>query len=149
MLEEVRRAQHRRTESTHVILIPRLMAPTWRKHLNKVSDIVSVPAGHSALPATMHEPLTIGIVFPLIRHKPWRLRGNPLFLELERQLRKVWKTQQGTKGPLLRKLWSLPRKLDSLSQKLVWKLLRRSQAAGVQDCPPRRQRRVEVEEKEG
>ena len=120
VLEEVRKARHQRTESAHVILIPRLMTPYWRKHLNKVSDIVlSVPAGHPAWPADMHEPLTVGIVFPFIRHKPWRLQGTPFLLELEKQLQEVWKTHQGTKGPLLCKLWSLPRKLVGLSQKLV------------------------------
>ena len=150
MLEEVRKARHRRTESTHIILVPRLMAPSWRKHLNKVSDIVlSLPAGHLAWPSDMHEPLTIGIVFPFIRHKPWRLRGTPLLLELERQLRKVWKTQQGTEGPLLRKLWSLPRKLAGLSQKLVWKLLRSAQGVGVPSCTTGKRRRVEMEEEDG
>ena len=45
MLEEVHKARHRRTESTHIILIPRLMSPMWQKHVNKVSDIVlSLPA---------------------------------------------------------------------------------------------------------
>ena len=88
MLEELRKARHRRTESTHVILIPRLMAPTWQKHLHKVSDIVlSLPAGHPVWPAEMHKPLTIGIVFPLCRHKPWRMRRTPVLLDLEKQLR--------------------------------------------------------------
>ena len=49
ILEEVRKARHRRTELTHIISIPQLMSLMWQKHVNKVSDIVlSLPAGHQA-----------------------------------------------------------------------------------------------------
>ena len=137
MLEEVRKARHRRMESTHIILIPRLMTPTWQKHLRKVSDIVlSVPAGHPAWPSSMHEPLTVGLIFPFIRYRPWRLCRSPVLLDLERKLREVWKAQSGSEGPLLRKLWSLPRQLESLPQKLVWKLLRGSSNIEISNCPP-------------
>ena len=150
MLEELRKARHRRTESTHIILIPRLMSPMWQKHVNKVSDIVlSLPAGHSAWPADMHEPLTLGIVFPFLRFRPWQLCRAPLLLDLERKLREVWKTKQGTEGPFLCKLWNLPRELASLPQKLVWKVLRGLAHIEVSDCPSRKRRRVKVEEKEG
>jgi len=51
-LEELRKAQHKRTESTHLFVVPHLMEPYWRKHLWKVSDmIVSLPAGHEAWPS--------------------------------------------------------------------------------------------------
>ena len=150
MLEEVRKARHRRTESTHLIVIPRLMTPTWQKHLRKVSDIVlSVPAGHPAWPANMHEPLTLGIVFPFIRHRPWRLYRSPVLLDLERKLREVWKAQSSAEGPLLCELWSLPRQLANLSQKLVWKLLRGLSGIEVPGCSPRKRRRVKVEEEKG
>ena len=150
MLEEVRKARHRRTQSTHLILIPRLMTPMWQKHLRKVSDIVlSVPAGHPAWPVSMHEPLTIGIVFPFIRYRPWRLCRAPILLDLERKLREVWKTNASSEGPLLFELWSLPRQLGGLSQKLVWKLLRGLSRIEVSDCSSRKRRRVKMEEKEG
>ena len=71
-LEELRKVWHQRTSSTHIVLIPRLLTPAWRKHFNKVSDIIlSLPVMHPAWPANMHEPLTVGIVFPLIRYQPW------------------------------------------------------------------------------
>ena len=149
-LEEVRKARHRRTESTHIILIPRLMSPVWQKHLHKVSDIVlSLPAGHQAWPADMHEPLTIGIVFPFLRFRPWQLNRSPLLLDLERKLREVWKAKQGPERSLLRELWSIPRKLAGLPQKLVWKLLRGLSCVEVPDCSPRKRRRVKMEEKKG
>ena len=150
MLEELRKARHRRTESTHVILIPRLMGPAWQKHLHKVADIVvSVPVGHPAWPTDMHEPLTMGIVFPFFRYKPWRLRRSPILLDLEKQLRTVWKTKPCSEGSLLRKLWSIPGKLAGLSQKLVWKMLRSSQRDEVPDCDARKRRRLSLEKEEG
>ena len=143
MLEELRKARHRRTTSTHLILIPRLLTPMWLKHLNKVSDIVlSIPAGHHAWPAEMHEPLTIGIVFPLLRCNPWQLRRSPVLLELERKLREVWKAEPSTERPFLLKLWQLPRKLAGLSQKLVWKMLRGSSLDPVSNSPPGKRRRL-------
>ena len=149
-LEELRKARHRRTSSTHLVLIPRLLTPYWRKHLNKVSDIVlTLPVGHPVWPLNMHEPLTIGIVFPLIRYRPWRLHRSPILLDLEKHLRSLWKTDPGSEGPLLRKLWGLPRKLAGLSQKLVWQLLRSSHKPEVPDCPPRKRRRVKMEEEKG
>ena len=36
-LEELRKMRHWRTCSTHIVLIPRLLTPTQRKRLNKVS----------------------------------------------------------------------------------------------------------------
>ena len=94
-----RKAQHRRTVSTHIVLIPRLLTPTWQKHLNKVSDIVlSLPVGHPAWPSNMHEPLTVGLVFPFIRYRLWRLHISPLILDLEKHLRSVWKANPSAKG---------------------------------------------------
>ena len=150
MLGELRKTRHRRTKSTHLILVPRLMAPSWQKHLRKVSDVVlSVPAGHPAWPLSMYEPLTIGIIFPFIRYRPWRLCRSPVLLDLERKLREVWKTEPRTEGPLLRELWSLPRKLVNLPQKLVWKLLRGLSDVEIPDSSSGKRRRVEVEEEEG
>jgi hypothetical protein len=38
MLEELLKARHKRTDTYHVIVIPRLMAPKWRRLFHKVSD---------------------------------------------------------------------------------------------------------------
>ena len=150
MLEEVRKVRHCRTASTHLILIPKLLTPMWQKHLNKVSDIVlSIPAGHLVWPDEMHEPLTIGIIFPSIRCNLWRLCRSPVLLELERKLREVWKTKSGSERPLLLELWHLPRKLAGLLQKLVWKLLQGSSVDQFSGSPPGKQQRVKVQKEEG
>ena len=37
-LEELLKAQHKRTDTFHLILIPRLMTPRWRRLFNKACD---------------------------------------------------------------------------------------------------------------
>ena len=124
-VEELRKARHKRQESTHVFLVPTLMRPFWYKQLCKAADIVlSLPAGHTAWPNNMHEPLTIGICFPYLCHRPWELRRTRKLLELGRNLRSVWKGNEGSEGPLLRELWNLPRRLASVSPHVASKMLR-------------------------
>eukprot|EP00957_Ditylum_brightwellii_P160048 12183327-Ditylum_brightwellii.AAC.1 len=43
-IEELRKACHKRQESTHIILIPRRMGPEWQQALNKATDfLVEIP----------------------------------------------------------------------------------------------------------
>ena len=123
-VEQLRKSRHKSTESTHVFVVPRLFTTEWRKQLHKVADIVlNVPAGHPAWPSTMFEPLTIAIVFPFLSHRPWELRRTPKLMALERSLRKVWESNFEPEGPLLRELWSLPRRLASMSTSMASKVL--------------------------
>ena len=139
VLEELRKARHKRTESTHLFVVPRLMEPYWRKHLWKVSDMIaSLPAGHEAWPSQMHEPLTIAFIFPFISHRPWQLRRTPAIMGMERRLSRVWKEDASSEGPLLRKFWNEARSLDRLSEELVRKLLRSESGFEVSDCNPRK-----------
>ena len=56
-LEELLKARHKRTDTFHVILIPRLMLPRWRRLFNKVCDLsFSVPTNHPFWPESMFEP---------------------------------------------------------------------------------------------
>lgn len=116
MLEELLKARHKRTDTFHIIVVPRLMAPRWRRLFYKVSDLhFVVPPGASFWPTNMLEPLWIGIVFPFISHRPWSLQRAPLMVELGRELREVCKEGDLAAGPLLRKLFKLPRRLARLS----------------------------------
>ena len=116
MLEELLKARHKRTDIFHIIVVPRLMAPRWRRLFYKVSDLhFVVPPGASFWPTNMFEPLWIGIVFPFISHRPWSLQRAPLMVELGRELREVCKEGDLAAGPLLRKLFKLPRRLARLS----------------------------------
>ena len=59
-MEELRRSRHKSDRSTHVVVIPRMFTTEWRKQLHKAADLVlTLPAGHPAWPAYMHEPLRL------------------------------------------------------------------------------------------
>jgi hypothetical protein len=63
-LEQLATAIHKRPYSQHVVLIPRLLCPAWRKLLSKLCDIIfTVPLGSDIWPSSNFEPLIIGIYF--------------------------------------------------------------------------------------
>jgi hypothetical protein len=60
---------------THVVLIPRLLYwEEWQSRFEKEMDIWFVMHPGSVWPHFAHEPLLVGISFPLYRAYPWRLR---------------------------------------------------------------------------
>ena len=149
-VEELRRARHKRQQSRHLFIIPRLMAPTWRKHLHKAADLIlTLKPGHKAWPIEMLEPLTLAFIFPFIRQQPWQLRGSVQLLALGRELSRVWNGDGGREGPLLRELWSYQERLESMPSKLASKLLYRESINLVPYISTRKRRRSEMEEEEG
>jgi hypothetical protein len=72
-LEELRKARIIRQSSTHIFVMPRLLATEWRKQLHKAADLViAIPAGIDPIGwrTEMYEPLTIGFVFPFLSLLP-------------------------------------------------------------------------------
>eukprot|EP00986_Skeletonema_menzelii_P013615 scaffold8081_cov83-Skeletonema_menzelii.AAC.2 len=125
-LEELLKARHKRSDTYHIITIPRLMTPRWRRLFSKVVDFsCEIPAGSAQWPANMFEPLWLGIVLPFTIHRPWQLKRAPLLLELEREMRQVLKSGEGDGGGhILRKLWSLNTRLSKLPPSLARQVLR-------------------------
>jgi hypothetical protein len=116
VLEELLKARHKRTDTFHVVVIPRLMAPRWRRLFHKAVDLsFVVDAGNAFWPSNMFEPLYVGVLFPFTHHKPWCLKGCPLMVEMGRELRQVCKEGDFTAGLILRKLFKLPRRLARVS----------------------------------
>ncbi len=151
-VEELRKARHKRQESYHIFVVPRLMKPYWHKQLCKVSDIVlNIPPGHSVWGRNMHEPLTIGLCFPYLKHRPWHLRRARKLLELGRSLYGVWSENGSTERSLLRELWSLPRKLERLSPVMARQVLQGMPEGEISRriAGKRRRRQVEEEERRG
>ena len=89
-LEELLKARHKRTDTFHVVLIPRLMTPRWRRLFNKACDFTFVVSPGSAFwPADMFEPLWVGIVLPFTHRRPWCFKRAPLLVEIGRDLQEV------------------------------------------------------------
>jgi len=124
-LEELRKARHKRQSSTHVVVIPRLMTPRWRKQLHKAADLVLFvpPTLANVWPVEMFEPCLIGIVFPFIPHRPWQLRGVPRLLALEREVRSLWDAGDAPVSFVLRKFVDKSRQFPSMPGHVVRRLL--------------------------
>jgi hypothetical protein len=124
ILEEILKARHKQTDTCHVIVIPRLMAPRWRRLFHKVVDVsLVVDLGVSFWPTNMFEPLFVGIVFPFIRHRPWALKRAPLMVEVGRELRQVYKEGDVIGGRILRNLFKLSKRLNSVQASVALGLL--------------------------
>ena len=124
-VEQLRIARLKRQASMHIVAIPRLFTNIWRKQLHKIADLVmEIPPGAvKEWSKDQFEPLTIAIVFPFIKYRPWQLRGCARILELGRELRKMWKKSGRNTGDLLLQFCNQQGSLDSLSKGMVWKLL--------------------------
>ena len=58
---------HGRPESQHLFVIPRLCTCHWRKQLLKACDVVlTIQPKFEFWPTNMHEPLLVGVYFPLL-----------------------------------------------------------------------------------
>jgi hypothetical protein len=107
-LEELLKARHKRTDTFHVLVIPCLMTPRWRRLFNKACDFSFVVSpGSSFWPVEMYEPLWVGIVLPFTKHRPCCLRRAPLLVEMGRSLRVVLETCEADAWDHLQK-FSLP-----------------------------------------
>jgi hypothetical protein len=105
----------KRPESTHVVIVPRLMTGYWRKTLSKICDLtVELPRPtytHPFWNADQHEPLILAIAFPLSRDAPWRSKGSSRVLDCESKLRSLWNDDPNSGGSVLREFvresWAL------------------------------------------
>jgi hypothetical protein len=132
----------------HLVIIPQLMHPHWRKQLYKAADlVVSLPAGRLAWPVEMFEPLTLAFVFPFVSFRPWQLCGLLQLLELGRQLSRVWREDSGREGPILRQLWMFQESISAMPLELAWKVLQSQQLQSFSYCTSRKRQRNGLESK--
>ena len=123
-VEELRHARHKRKDSTHIFVVPRLFATEWRKQLYRVSDVVlELPFIDNVWPSNFHEPLVVGFCFPFLSCKPWQLRGTPAFLGLGRYLCRLWKDEEVAWWNILQQLFNATRRMGTLSECVVWEVL--------------------------
>jgi hypothetical protein len=123
-LEECMKGVHKRTDAYHIVLIPRLYSPLWLWMFYKFSDcVLKFLVGSRHWSSDMHEPLFVGIFFPLLSRNPWTLRRTPLLVGLEQKLQQVLCTGEEDGGNLLRKLLRTPKQLASMPEGVASKLL--------------------------
>ena len=123
-LEELRKARLKRRNSTHIIVVPKLLTPLWLKQMNKACDfVITIKNTHSFWPESMCEPLILGICFPYIPCRPWQIRRTPKLLSMGRAMSGVSSKDQMDPGDLLRKLLEFTKRLPSLPASVVWSLL--------------------------
>ena len=147
-IEQLRKARHKRQNSMHIFIVPRLMVLLWRKQLYKASDIVlSIPIGHASWPTTMYEPLTLAVLFPFLTFRPWQLRGCPKLMELGKQLSRMWREDPRREGPLLRELRTFKESISTLPPQLAWKVLQSIDQQPIPHCQTRKRQRSSVEGK--
>ena len=100
--QELRKARHKRTDSLHIFVCPRLLSHEWSAQISKTADLlVTIPIGTQYWNNDMHEPLRLAICFPFARVSPWQLKGCKAMVDMGRLLSQMWKEGSGTEGDLL------------------------------------------------
>jgi hypothetical protein len=123
-LEQLRQARHKRQDSFHIFVCPKLMTPRWQKQLYKSADIVFVlPIGTSCWPSNRFEPCLVGLCFPFLRCRPWQLQGSPKMYAVGRQLLAMSKEGDMDQGHILRELCNLVRRLPPMPGNVVRRML--------------------------
>jgi hypothetical protein len=117
-LEQLLMARHKRTDTfVHVVLIPRLMTPRWRRLFNKACDFTFIASpGALFWPTNVFKPLWVGVVLPFTHHRPWCFKRAPLLGEMGRELRRMLEDSEEDARNLLQKLLKLPGSVAPLSQ---------------------------------
>ena len=103
---------HSRSWNFHVFVIPELWTGIWRKTLYKAGDfVVKLPPVSQIWDKSQHEHLTFVFCLPLARTHPWRFKHREELVNLDWQVRRMWKKDLWATGSILRQLclqaWSL------------------------------------------
>ena len=135
-VEQLRRARLKRENSTHIFVIPRLMSMEWKRQLFRVSDLfIELPFDDTWTKEDHLEPLIFAVVFPFLNHRPWQLKRSQTFLGMGNVLRRMWKDDKVPTWALLRKFFEQSRKLESLPEGLVRKMLQSPAKFGFLHSP--------------
>jgi hypothetical protein len=119
---------HGRPETHHIFVIPRLCTCSWRKQLLKACDLVlTIQPKYEFWTANMHEPLIIGIYFPLLppqnRFKPWQLKHTKFVERYKADLHRMQTTSEPMDWNILREFLSLARSISSMSDGMAREML--------------------------
>lgn len=127
-VEELAIARSKRRDLIQgVVLVPALMMPEWYRRFSKVVDVFfRIPAGSiPAWPASMHEPLTVGIYLPSFRCQPWDWKRVEWMGGLGRVLCSMHSESDPQARDLLFEFWRAANRVPQMPTSLVRTLLSR------------------------
>jgi hypothetical protein len=125
-LEELGNARLKRHDLFRgVVLIPSLLRPEWSRRFQRSADFYFFVAAGStpAWPASMHEPLTIGIFLPLLPFSTWDWKRVNFLVSFGISLSAMYKAGDPSAGNLLRKFWLASAWIAGMPERLVCDLL--------------------------
>jgi hypothetical protein len=108
-----------------VVLVPGLMRPEWFRRFVRTVDVYFViPAGACPeWPASMHEPLTVGIYLPLFSASPWDWRRVPFLVPFAREMSSMYKAGDPSGRDFLREFWASSGELSEMPGSMVSRVL--------------------------
>jgi hypothetical protein len=86
----------------------------------------------------MHEPLTIGLFFPLLRFRPWSWKRVPFMAALGITLSALYKAGDPDAGFVLREFWRRALGAPFMPKSLVSELLQGTSWRRFLNLPPKR-----------
>jgi hypothetical protein len=106
----------KRPHLNHVVVCPRLLTFRWQRRLHKLADFIfELPLGaYPFWTPREHEPLIFGLVLCFSRKSPWQVKQHPGVLDLDWELRSLWKSKDRDPRSFLFKLCQLLGMLDSM-----------------------------------
>jgi hypothetical protein len=104
-----------------VVLIPALLMPEWYRRFSKVVDVFfRIPAGSiPEWPASMHEPLTVGIYLPSFHYEPWDWTRIAWMGNFGRAMSAMFKQGDAHAGDHLREFWEATRAVPAMPTDVV------------------------------
>jgi hypothetical protein len=99
---------HKRPDSVHIMVVPRLMTSSWRKRLSKTSDLFfTISLGTQVWSCDEHGPLICAVCLPLSQHSPWSHQGTTRTKGVFKRLCEVWqKGEDFLKGVFCANFWA-------------------------------------------
>jgi hypothetical protein len=117
VVEQLGKARHKRPNSLHLIVTPRLMTDRWRRHLTRESDFYfKISAGACSLwGAAQYKPILIFVCLPFLLSSPnFAIRDRLLEKFRRSMLREGLWQGSGKRGGILRQLLIQARALCEL-----------------------------------
>jgi hypothetical protein len=119
MVELLGKARHKRPESLHLIVVPRLMTGYWRRAMLKECDCYfQMSLGFEYWPAVMYEPLIFFVCLPFRANGPNSFLGTRCMADLVRELRgkELWEGPSSRSRDILCELLTRARSVVSLPE---------------------------------